>query len=224
MACLNSKIPTYLHYTPNKRPVISQSKFKRNDILFRTGFKEKNNPVELPPSMPTSISVCWNKLIQLKHVLLTVKSGAKNPDNLGNHVFYGFVREINCFKLEKNCESGIYMGLHSLTLVIRHDPLPCNYSHTEILMKHTYHKNNQLKSVVIEHSEWKNSLFKTSKGEDKKFFKELELNFRADVIHLLKRNSDVLNKTLFSRSFIQGFIIQLFLPIQMYIVSLKRTR
>ena len=49
--------------------------------------------------------------------------------------------------------------------------------------------------MIIEHSEWKNSLFKTVKGEDKKCFKDLELNFRADVVHQLKRDSDALNKT-----------------------------
>ncbi|MCK6609243.1 MAG: hypothetical protein L6Q66_08995 [Bacteroidia bacterium] len=222
MACLDSKIPKYLHFTEKKRPVLSQSKFKINHILFRTGFKEKVNPIELPPSNPTSISVCWNKLIQLSHVLFTVKSGAKNPDNLGNHVFYGFVGEVNRFNLKRTCESGIYMGLHTITLSIRHDPLPCNYSHAEILINHTYHENNELKSVIIEHSEWKNSLFKTVKGENKKFFKDLELNFRADVVHLLKRDSDVLNKTWFSRSYIKVLIIRLFLPVQMYLVSLKK--
>ncbi|MDI1353874.1 MAG: hypothetical protein PSX36_03075 [bacterium] len=222
MACLDSKIPKYLHYSEKKRPVLSQSRFKINQILFRTGFKEKVNPIELPPSNPTSISVCWNKLIQLNHVLFTVKSGAKNPDNLGNRVFYGFVGEVKRFNLERTCLSGIYTGPHVISLTIRHDPLPCNYSHTEILIRHSFYESNKLKSVIIEHSAWKSSLFKMVKGEDKKFFKDLELNFRADVVHLLKRDSEALNKTWLSRSFIKVAIIRLFLPLQMYLVSLKK--
>jgi hypothetical protein len=213
MACTHADIPKYLHYNGNRK-VFIESEFKRKNPLYRTGNSERENPIDFPFTS-TSISTSWDKLIELNDVLKVLK--AHNPNTTDNSVYYGYPDEIKEYILEGVCEGGTYKGAHRLTTVIKHTPEPCNYSHSEILIKHSYFENNEPKTVVIEHKDWNKSLFKRVKNEYKPFFKQLDLQYRADMALLLKNNSNDLQIQFYLKIVSKKFILNLWLRFRLVI-------
>jgi hypothetical protein len=185
MSCDLPQVPEYLHYNKDKQKIYNPKSFKFFHLLYITGFYENVNPIQFPFTS-TSISSCWSKLIKYNDVLRTVL--AHNP-NLGDHVFYGKIRSIKNFKIVKNCDSGRFAGIHKLETLVIHNPVTCNYSHSEILIKHTYFDNLEIKTHVIKHEEWKKCVLK--KGVPKEFFGDLDLKYRAAIATIL--NNDLNN-------------------------------
>jgi len=199
MPCIHPDVPKYLHYT-DSRKIFEENAFKNSHLVFRTGFKERENPIDFPLTS-TSISVSWSKLIEKNHVLNVVKACAKNPDKMGNHVYFGRISDLKVFNIEKVCTEGKYAGPHIITALIKHVPVECNYSHSEILIVHEFYENNELKSNIIEHKHWDKSVFKKSKGADKEFFTLLDLDFRHDMAYVLKNDVIQLQTSILSKIF-----------------------
>lgn len=193
MACSNT--PTYLHYNSTEKKLYKSSHFQWFHRLYRTGFKnipDKVNPIEFPDKS-TSISVCWSKLICQKDVLNTVRNEAENPDAVGNHVYFGIKYKILKLKLEhSNTNNGLYKGLHIISPIIKHSPNECNYSHSEILIQHTYPYGSVIKTEILTEENWDKSLFKKfKKGHmEKAFFRQLNLEYRTDMSFLLNNDID----------------------------------
>lgn len=207
MACTHLDIPKYLHYNENRK-VYAEVDFKRKNPLYRTGNSEMGNPINFPFTS-TSISTSWDKLIELKDVLRVLK--AHNPNTSDNHVYFGYPDEIKQYKLEQECEEGTYKGIHVLTTVIKHSPEKCNYSHSEILIKHSYFENSEPKTVIIEHKDWDKSLFRKVKKDYKPFFKILDLQYRADMALLLINDSGSLNVPFYLKIFSKRTVFNMWL-------------
>lgn len=181
MSCDNPNTPKYLIYFSGKK-IFPEKKFKNNQYLYRTGFKERENPIEFPFSA-TAISVSWSNLILRRHVLKII------PETLGNNLYYSKIKELRKCRVEQFCNEGEYSGPHLIIPVIKHSPIPCNYAHSEILMKHFYHENNEMRTTIIEYEDWGKSLFKKfKKGPRKEFFKILELDYRAEIATILNKD------------------------------------
>jgi hypothetical protein len=178
MACTKPHIKKYLHYTADMRKYANKN-FKKWHLVYRTGFKEDSNPIKFP-SVLTSYSLNWSKLIKPNHVLETVL--AENP-SLGDSVFFGKIKLIKLIDINSECPSGVYLGMHRIQTVMQHEPVPCNYSHCEILIKHTYLENNESKEVLLRYDDWKDCQLNV--GKPPKFFKELRGNYRAKVATIL---------------------------------------
>jgi hypothetical protein len=216
MTCSNPDIPKYLHYSGNEK-IYKDSKLKARHLLYRTGFKENDNPIEFPNTL-TSISVCWSNLIRRGDVLKVI------PLRLGNYVFFGKMKDVQDCIIQQNCSEGTYIGQHKITTVIKHSPLECNYSHAEILMRHTFPDEKGItNSIVIKHDDWGKSLFKKYKsGPNKKFFKLLELDYRVTMATLLRNDSKELDIPFFLKLFSLNRTIKLSLFIRMALERLKR--
>jgi hypothetical protein len=208
MACTLPDIPQYLHFNFDKK-VFDSKDFDKRSILFRTGNSAKENPIEFP-SKATSISLSWGKIIKLQDVLKVYKS--HNSKTKDDSVYYGLSNEITAYKLERCCNiSGIYEGNHVIKTIVKHTPVECNYSHSEILIHHIYFENMIPKESIIEYQDWENSIFKKIKGNQKPFIKELELKYRGDMAILLRRNTQSLKKSIFARVFPKKIILEFFL-------------
>ena len=200
------KIPKYLHYKKGRR-VYQERHFKPSHLLYRTGFKEENNPIEFPSTL-TSISVCWSLIILQKDVLYTVLKGG-NPERLGNHVYYGKVEEIKEYCNECNCDEGLFKGIHKIRVKLRHSPIELNYSHCEILIEHSFFENAVLKTIIIEHKDWKESLL--MKGVPKAFFKKINLDYRASMAILLNSDCDEVKIPFYFKIIPKKLLLKIFL-------------
>jgi hypothetical protein len=164
-------------------------------LLFRTGHQGLSNPLEAigADKMNTGYSVCWSKLIKHTDVLDTVL--AANP-KLGDTVFFGKVGLFKKVVIKKNCNEGSFKGEHVVRFVLKHSPEECNYSHTEILIKHNYYENGQKRSKILQYKDWSTSLFKT--GKPPLFYKELRAAYRAKTLTILsnKLNNQNLPRSL----------------------------
>jgi hypothetical protein len=207
MPCPHANIPKYLQYSIGQK-IFKQKRFKNRHLLYRTGIKENFNPIEFPFSS-TAISVCWSFLIAKKDVLDAVLTGAKNPEKLGNNVYFSYVKDIRTTKVEMLREDGVYKGNHILTTVIKHSPFECNYSHSEILINHVYYENDELKSKVLEHDDWNKSLFKKwKKGAEKEFFKRLNLEYTATIATYLSRDCSEIDIPFYYKIISKKFILR----------------
>lgn len=188
MGCTVKGIPEYLHFSDGKK-IYSTEKFRFYHLLFRTGFKDKGNPFENPDIIP-AYSVCWSKLIKPDHVLQTVRLNAVIPDNKGDNTYFGKVKDIRRIKIEADySNSPEYSGKHLIVTEIVHTPFPCNYSHCEILIKHTYFKNGQLTTEIITTDDWKNKKCLLRNKSHKDFFQPIINEYKAKIATAM--NSDI---------------------------------
>jgi|GEM_PF-5796805 len=207
MECSEKDIPRYLHYSENKK-IYHNRYFKFYHLLFRTGFKEKDNPIEFPLVI-TSFSVCWSKLISAKDVLKTVKENAKNPDGMGNHTFFGRINTINKIIIKENYSDSQYSGEHIVSVAFKHSPVECNYSHSEILIKHQYNDNGERKIETIEYDAWANKKCLIRKKSHKDFFQPIINDYKAKLATSLNSDINELNTKWITRFFPKNLIVRL---------------
>ncbi len=207
MGCSIDGIPKYLYFSTNKK-VYKPKNFRFYHLLFITGFKERHNPIEFPYTL-TAISVCWSKLIFSGHVLSVVKALASNPDSRGDHVFFGRVKRIKKFNVEGVCDSIECKGRHTLTTEIIHTPIECNYSHSEILIKHVYLAGNKTNVEIVSKEQFDKKKCLLRKNAHKDFFKPLLLQYRAKMATALNADIDELNIPWHLRILPKNFIVSL---------------
>ena len=175
MGCTNPNIPNYLHYT-EKRKVYPNWCFAFWHIIFRIGNSAAPNPIDYK-QINSGYSVCWSKLIRHWDVLKTVLAA---NSSLGNTVYYGKANEFKKVHVSSECSEGIYKGKHVIKTKLKHSPEPCNYSHSEVLIEHTYFDGEGIKQTrIIEYEDWKSSILVA--GKPPKFYKELRAGYRAQV-------------------------------------------
>lgn len=214
MGCSEKNVPAYLHFTPQRKTYPS-NRFRGYHLLFRTGFKERENPIEFPFTS-TSISVCWSKLVRRKHVLVIL------PEKLGNHVYFGKVKELKRFKQTAYCSEGDFAGEHTISVAFLHSPVECNYSHAEILIRHTYCFKGEPKEDIIKHSDWNKSVF--FKGKPKAFFKTMDLRYRANIARLISKDCAELDIPFYLKIFSKQLIVRLALLKSTMFVSLNQRK
>ncbi len=187
MKCTALGIPEYL-YT-EARKTYSPKHFRFYHLLYRTDSKDRENPLEFP-RIVTAYSVCWSKLIIPKDVLPTIRALATNPENKGDNTYFGKVRKIRRIKIEKTYnDSEDFSGLHTLTAETIHSHHEFNYSHSEILIKHTYYTKGKKKVEVISNKDWEDKKCLLRKKAHKDFFQPMINDYKAKISTAL--NSDI---------------------------------
>jgi hypothetical protein len=183
MKCDNKNVPSYLHW--NNRIVFHTDAFLNYHKLYR--LKAQNNPIEIPEQWANAVSCRWSKIIKKKHITI------EPPKAHYNDYDYVFLQEIINYKKTGILENQQhqYAGKHVLTCVMHHDPLDCDFSHCEILIRHQIFKGDMEKAVfdqVYTHEQWQEKTALLNK-EGGKFFKGLKKAFRLDMIKLISRPS-----------------------------------
>lgn len=182
MKCDNNEIPSYLHW--NNRATLENKDYYYFHKLYR--LKPQGNPIEIPLSWGNVISCKWSKFIRKKHILL-------EPSNINwNDYNFVFINELRKYRrINTLNEQHEYMGVHALTCVLKHSPLACDYSHSEILIRHQVYKDGQTKPYfdeVYSYQSWKDKTAMLKKQQSK-FFKLLKSDFRVDMIKLISKSS-----------------------------------
>jgi len=178
MKCDDPNIPEYLHW--NARNEFSPSDFFYYHKLYRR--KPNNNPLEIPAAWVTAISCRWSRIVKKKHITHPADS------RLGDDYNFVFVKKVRRYKLVKTYEDPHeYNGVHVLTCEIFHRPNNCDYSHSEILIRHRIFQNGEQSPMfdeVYTHESWENktALLKKLGG---RFFKDLKSDFRLEMIKLI---------------------------------------
>lgn len=187
MGCSHPDVPSYLHYTLGKK-IYPNWRFSFWHYIFRTGHRERPNPIQTD-TMRSGYSVCWSKIINHIDVLKTVL--ASNP-TLGNAVYFSKVSDIKGISVEVECTEGDYKGKHTVKPLLVHSPEDCNYSHSEILILHSYNERGVSVTKTIKYEDWETSLF--AKGKPTAFFKQLRNKYRAKILTAL--NNELNNNEL----------------------------
>lgn len=182
MKCDNKEIPSYLHWN-NRKPYRNEDYYYFHK-LYR--LKSKGNPIVIPEPWINAISCKWSKLVKQKHVML-------QPEKIiGDEYDFVFIREIKSYE-RKNVlnDQHEYMGTHILSCVLKHSPNPCDFSHSEILIRHRVFKNNESTPFFDEiytYESWASETAMLRKMKSR-FFKELKSDFRVDMIKLISRDA-----------------------------------
>jgi hypothetical protein len=168
MSCNDSRIPAYLHR--DGRDNLSEDEFQFDELIYR--ICPKGNPIEFPAGTITALSSNWSKFIKEQDNFIV------NPE-LGEDVAYTLVDNVYSLKVtkEKN-NGGSFPGTHTLSCVLEHDPLECNYSHVVINIKH---KCSEFE-IVYSYQVWQEGNAILQKKS--RFFKELRKSYRSKVISL----------------------------------------
>ena len=166
--CTDPEIPAYLH-TENK-PALPETDFEASDLLYRSG-----NPLVYPNGKTTALSCKWSKLIKEEDVLKTPPKGETS-------FCYATVEMVQRF--EKIAKGGheAYSGLHKLTNIIKHSPTECDYSHSEILIKHEIFADETLAQKIMEFLYTYESWDKCLLNGKARFYKELRSDYRLKMI------------------------------------------
>ena len=183
MRCSDPRIPEYLHFYDGRK-IFESRAFCYYHKIYRISFKD--NPIDIPEKWITAISCRWSKLIKKNDVV-------KTSLTKGNDYHFAFVKEVKNYKRSwvLNDISQDLNGKHEITLKILHSPIPCDYSHSELLIVYKVYDLNESKVIfeeICDYDSWssESALLKRKKG---KFFKEIKKDFRIDMIELFYKNS-----------------------------------
>ncbi len=183
MKCDNKNVPVYLHW--NNRRTYEHSDYYYFHKLYR--LKARGNPIVIPEKWINSISCKWSRLVKQKHIML-------QPDkHLGDEYDFVFIKEIKSYQ-RKNVliDDHEYTGIHVLSCILKHNPIPCDYSHSEILIRHRVFKDEREKPFfdeIYSYESWASETAMLKKMKSK-FFKNLKSDFRVDMIKLISRGSE----------------------------------
>ena len=171
MACELEGVPKYLHW--DGRQVFCEADFLNEHYLYRLG-----NPIEFPQGTITALSCKWSLLIHEIDVL-TVDIPA-----IGDSFKYAVVEAIRSYSLKERKNSDETIAWHKLSCALSHAPKECDYSHSEILIKHDifedYEETRKINSFIYTYGIWQ-----TNKTVlQRKSFKEMRKEYRKDIIKL----------------------------------------
>jgi len=185
MQCDNLDVPRYLHW--NNRATYSDKDFLYFHKLYR--LKVRENPVEIHPAWANAISCRWSRHIKRKHICI------QPPKPTYDDYHFVFLQEIRRYKKTGFFEHANhqYAGKHIITCEMAHSPLPCDFSHVEILIRHKIFqavdgKETLIFNEVYTYDDWREKRALLAK-DGNKFFKQLKQQFRLDMIKLISRES-----------------------------------
>lgn len=171
MPCEKDGVPKYLHW--DGRRVFSDIDFLPEQFLYRLG-----NPIEFPQGTITAFSCKWSFLIEEQDVLTV------DIPSISDKYKYAIIESIRSYflKEEKNSEGS--NAWHKLTCSLSHAPNECDYSHSEILIKHDIF-SDEAESNLINSFTYTYELWQTNKTIlQRKSFKEMRKDYRRDMIKL----------------------------------------
>jgi hypothetical protein len=172
MACDNPEIPEYLHWDQTTK--YKEKDFKDDDKLYRIG--KPDNPIEFPSTL-TAYSCKWSQIIKAEDIL-------RGASNLGTAYHTAVIQDIKSISLtrEKN-DGGKNIGFHIITCVLGHCPKDCDFSHSEILIRHRIFSDESCNNLIFDdtydHQKWGN---KTALLAGKGFYKQLRSDYRCELI------------------------------------------
>ena len=171
MPCQKPNIPKYLHFDDDK-PKYKEIDFRDEHLLYRTDIEE--NPVS-PPHTIAGYSCKWS-FIMLKEDIL------KTPPYGHNTYTYATVKEIKDIKIVQVKTEGENQGEHILSCIIRHEPTECDYSHSEILIKHIIKdKEGNITENIYSSENWSRCLLKKNKSD---FYSDLRSEYKRQLIKI----------------------------------------
>ena len=182
MKCDNKEIPSYLHW--DNRNTLRNKDYCYFHKLYR--IKSNGNPIEIPEQWGNAISCKFSKIVKKKDILLQPEK------KIGDDYDFIFIKELRKYKRKSVLnDHHEFMGIHVLTCALKHSPLPCDFSHSEILIRHQVFRDGQsipYFDEVYPYESWANrtAMLKRQKA---KFFKNLKSDFRLDMIKLISRPS-----------------------------------
>ena len=182
MQCDNPNTPAYL--VCGDKETFTGEDFRYYHKFYR--ITSNGNPVVIPESWITAISCNWSKIIKKKDIL-------HQPEKIiGDDYNFVFINELRNYKIIANIEdpnNNVYSGRHEISCTFIHTPIPCNYAHAEILIKHEIFKDEDIKASFSEsytHEAWEKQTAFLKKATAKPY-KKLRKDFRVDMIKLISR-------------------------------------
>ena len=176
MSCKSPNVPQYLHW--DNRQVFSEADFLPGQQLYRITLN--GNPIEFPAGTITAYSCKWSILINEEDLFIV-----DNP-SIGNTFKCAIVHTIKAFELKKEKMDGNNLGWHKLTCSLLHKPNDCDYSHSEINIKHEIFEDelnvNSIFNEIYTYEVWQNEAALLQAGGS--FFKTLRKDYRKDLIKL----------------------------------------
>ena len=171
MPCTSILIPQHLHW--NDRKVYNDEDFKDTQCLYRLG-----NPIEFPSTI-TAYSCKWSFLIKENDVLI-----AQDPIRFTDYR-YAIIKEVRNYSFViLNDIDKDNLNWHKLTCFFKHQPDDCDYSHSEINIKHQVfqdeNQKNEIHSFLYTYNNWKDAML-NKKGS---WFKKLRNDYKTHLIRL----------------------------------------
>jgi hypothetical protein len=171
MPCTSTLIPDHLHW--KNRKVYCDADYDNSHFLYRLG-----NPIEFPSTV-TAYSCKWSFLIDEEDVLL-----AQDPLRY-NDYRYAIVKEIRNYSFFRiNTNDPKKTRWHKLTCFFNHSPEDCDYSHSEINIKHQiFEDENQQQEIecfYYNYENWKDALL----NKNGAWFKQLRNDYKTHMIRL----------------------------------------
>lgn len=176
MSCNSPNVPHYLHW--DNRQVFSAADFLPEQHLYRITLN--GNPIEFPAGTITAYSCKWSILINEEDLFKV-----DNPP-IGNSFKYAIIETIRAFELKREKQDGNNRGWHKLTCSLHHNPNECDYSHSEINIKHEIFQD-ELETNLIFREIYTYQIWQAEEAmlqSDGKFFKNLRKDYRKDMIKL----------------------------------------
>jgi len=174
MPCDKEGVPEYLHW--NGRQVLRDADFLNDQFLYR--LTNGGNPIEFPKGTYTALSCKWSFLIQQEDVLTAEK------DFIADSYKYAIIEGIRNYFLKREKEFDGSNSWHKLTCVLNHDPKECDFSHSEILIKHEIF-SDEAESELINSFLYTHTIWQEDKPVLKrKSYKEICKDYRKDIISI----------------------------------------
>jgi len=174
MACTLEGVPEYLHW--NDRKVLKSEDFLNEQKLYR--LTNGGNPIEFPNGTYTALSCKWSFIIDEKDVL------SAERDFIADSFKYAFIEPIKGYSLKREKEFDGANSWHKLSCVCSHDPKECDFSHSEILIKHDIYRDEAetelINSFLLTHTIWQEG----KPVLKRKSYKEICKDYRKDIIAL----------------------------------------
>ncbi|MBI1268558.1 MAG: hypothetical protein GC193_14130 [Cryomorphaceae bacterium] len=175
MNCDRAGVPEYLQW--NDKKVFNESEFEKGQGFYRVS--KSGNDIEFP-SILTAYSCKWDVLIEKEHILTI------DVPSIGDNCRKALIEDITKIEILKEKNEGNDLGVHHITCVLEHAPNPCDYSHTQINIRHRLTLHDELIfDEVYSHNQWAKK--ETRIHFDGKFYKtHLRKEYRKKLIQVFK--------------------------------------
>jgi len=173
MACELDFVPEYLQW--NARTTYSEGDFLPQHLLYRLTPPDK--VVVVPNGQYTGLSCKWGFIINETDLFKVY-----NPPGVTDFrkALVSSIR--SCIKKKNKEDGGLNLGWHKLTCRIAHTPIDCDYSHSEINLRHQIFEDEAESTLIHDETytsaTWRNCSLNT----DNRFLKELRKDYRFEVI------------------------------------------
>lgn len=146
------------------------------DHVYR--FAGGPNPLEVSifnSSILTALSTKWAKYYLLLEDVYAF--GPRERDFLVS----GRMHEIAAISvvMEQEDKTSDFAGVHRISPVICHTPLPCDYPHLDILIRHQFTMNGVVYDETIQYEQWPGSMLE--KKRKNSFIKQLKKSYQVEL-------------------------------------------